>query len=798
MADFLKLAKDAYESSTSFIDANWRSQWDYSIKTFNLEHAGNSKYLSEEYKSRSRLVSPKTRSIIRKTEAAAAVALFSNMEMVNIEPNNPDDPMSVASADAMKSIMEYRLQKTLPTYELVIGGVQDAQVQGAVVSYQYWEYETDSAGRVKKDKPCIELRPIENIRIDGGASWIDPINTSPYLCDIIPMYVCDVRAMMDNKDPKTGKPKWKKFKDEIIAKAKPDAFDSTKKARAGQGRDTEAKDQPIKSFDIVWVMRWFMKDSSGDDFTYYTLGTEELLTEPKPIKEVYFHGIRPYAMGYAVLETHKVMKTSAAQLVKPIQLESTDLRNQRLDNVKFVLNKRWIVARGRQVDVQSLVRNVPGGVTLTTDPNTDVKESNWPDVTSSAFVEHDRLNAEFDDLAGNFSPSTRVANNAINDTLGGSKLAMQSAGIMTDYMLRTIIETWWEPVLRQLAKLESYYETDETILAICADKAKLFPKYGLSRISDEMLAQEMTLTVNAGFGASDPNAQLQKFIAVTDKAMAIVANAPPGFNAAEAIKEMYSKAGYRDGTRFFSQQQDPRLAQAMQMVQQLQQQLQSKGMEMQANMQLEQQKLASNERIKGAEIQVNHMRIRGDLAVRQAELMIQQQELELEKLKAQIEIQGASEEQRLRVAELSSSVEQAQMKLEGERQKIAGQAMKLNAELEKSQLALATVRAENENEQRIGMVADQVTQSMGGIAQEIAAISEALSEAKENISEMSGMREKVDTLGAGLALMLQDGKPKRKPVGFKVKKSGGKTAALTAIYDDGMEEDMPVSTEESD
>src|SRR5687767_11058048 len=180
--------------------------------------------------------------------------------------------------------------------------------------------------------------------------------------------------------------------------------------------------------------------------------------------------MRPYEMGYAILETHKVMKSSLATLVKPLQQEMNEIANQRIDNVQFVLNKRWLVARGRQVDVQSLVRNVPGGVTLTTDPKTDVQESNWADVTSSSYVEHDRFNSELDDLAGNFSPGTRVANKAMNDTLGGSKLAQAGAGLMSDYLLRTIIETWWEPTLRQLVLLEQHYETDEVILGVCANK----------------------------------------------------------------------------------------------------------------------------------------------------------------------------------------------------------------------------------------------------------------------------------------------------------------------------------------
>lgn len=792
----LKLAQEAYEASTNFLDTNWRADIDYSIKTFRGEHAGGSKYLSPEYAHRSKLVSPKTRSIIRKNEAAGAVALFSNMDIVNLDPGNPDDVMSVAGTAAMKEILEYRLQKSIPTFEICLGGIQDAQTQGVVCSYQYWEYQKKN-GRKIKDKPCIELRPIENIRLDGGASWLDPVNTSPYFCDIIPMYVCDVRGMMNSKDDKTGNPKFKTFKDDVILKARPDMIDTTRQARLGKQQDPHKETTGIKEFDIVWVMRWFMRDSDGDDFVYYTLGTEELLTDPKPIEEVYFHGKRPYEMGYAILETHKVMKTSVPTLVKPIHMESTELRNQRLDNVKFVLNKRWIVARGRQVDVQSLVRNVPGGVTLATDPKNDVQESNWPDVTSSAYVEHDRLNAEFDDLAGNFSPSTKVANNAINDTLGGSRMAAQSAGIMTDYLLRTIVETWWEKVLRQLVLLEAHYESDEIVLGICADKARLFPRFGLSSITDSMLEQEMTLTVNVGFGASDPTAQLQKFIAVTTQAIQMVTTAPPGFNVQEAIKELYSKAGYRDGARFFNEKQDPRLLKAMQMVQQLQGMLKGKQMELQSTAQLEQAKLLSNERIKDKQLQMDYRRIQGDLQIRAAELEVERQRLALEEMQIRASLYGASEEHKLRIAELGAAVEQAHLKLDGERQKMLGQAAKLSAEVQKAQSELVTTKDTErtattaaDNQSRIGEVADQVTKAMRAIGSQVDAIK---SELAGHGDQISAIKNHVVQVGQGVGMVLHGVAQKKTPKGLKLKKADGKkTSAVVIDYHDGSSEEMPV------
>ncbi len=396
------------------------------------------------------------------------------MDIIDLQPEDPENPFGVVSAAALKAVIDYRLTRTIPWFQVCLGAFQDAMTVGAVISYNYWEYATRN-GRKLKDKPCIDLRPIENIRLDPGCSWLDPVGTSPYWCDIVPMYVCDVKAMMAQVDDKTGAPKWKSYDDGVIAQARPESIDTTRKERLGRREDPHDSEHAIKDFDTVWVMRWFMKDSQGLDHTYYTLGTKELLTDPKPLEEVYFHGVRPYTMGYCILETHRPFKSGFPVLVKPLQQETNDVGNQRLDNVKFVLQKRWIVARGRGVDIASLVRGVPGGVTLATNPVEDIRESNWPDVTSSAYVEQDRLNMDFDDLAGNFSPGTRMANTAMNETLGGTRLAAQGAGLMTDYALMTFIETWVEPTLRQLVLLEQQYETDEMVLAVCAKNAQLFP-----------------------------------------------------------------------------------------------------------------------------------------------------------------------------------------------------------------------------------------------------------------------------------------------------------------------------------
>lgn len=791
--DFLALAKDAYSSSTTYFDNNYRKKIEYGIRAFQNEHAPGSKYLSEEYKGRSKIFRPKTRSIIRKNEAAANIALFSNADVIVVGAEDPDNQYAVAGAELMKHVMNYRLNKTIPWFKVAIGALQDAQAVGACCSYNYWEYQQksgkDDQRTIIKDEPCIKLRPLENIRFDGAADWLDPVNSSPYFIDIIPMYVTDVKSMMANADPKTGSPKFKKYGDEVLSRATPEMIDTTRRLRQGrEATDPFEEDHPITDHDIVWVMKYFMR-MDNEDWCYYTLGNEVLLTDPKPIEEVYFHGKRPYTFGVFVLETHKVIPDGVAQLTRSLQQETNEIANQRLDNVKLVLNKRWFVARGRQVDVGSLTRNVPGGVTLMNDPNMDIKESNWVDVTSSSYVEQDRLNADFDELAGNFSASTKVANNAMNDTLGGSRMANQAASVMTEYGLRTWIETWVEPTLRQLMLLEQYYETNETVLALSGKKAQLWPRFGISQATDALLMQDLVLQVNVGQGATDPQQRMQKFIAATQAAIGIVSQAPPGFNAGEAIKEIYSFAGYRDGTRFMDTQIDPRIPKMMQVIQQLQGQVEGKQMEMQADAQIEQMKLQSNERVKGAEIQVNAQRIAGDLRIREAELSVQQAELELEKIKLDYELQGITQENQTKLTEASLKIEEAKLKLITEARKAEAEQVKIQHELVQEQYESETKQRSSENESRIGQVADQVSQMIQIVNRELGGMKSEIAEAKQGNGQINELKNALSEMAKGMtaiAMNVHQMGTKPQVKGYKVQKGAdGKRTGLMVTFDNG-------------
>lgn len=566
----LQLARDAFRGSTDYFNANIRPQLERDIRQFQSRHNPDSKYMSDAYKARSRFYRPKTRAMVRSSEAKMAEAFFSTADLLTITPEREKDDRQKVSAEILQALLQYRLTKTIPWFVLACGAWQDAQVQGAVISRQDWIYDP-----IKKiDAPKMTLLPLENLRFDPAADWTDPINTSPYLVELIPMYIKDIKKRM-----RQGK--WLTIP-EAQMKTSIRQYDSTRLLREDNRTSSTDSTTAITEFTIAWVHLNIMEDEdTGQDMMFYTLGESYLLSSPVPLTEQWAHGRRPYAFGGTVIESHKNWPSGPVRLARDTQAEINEIANNRIDNVKFAMNKRYFAKRNVQVDLRSLVRNVPSSVTLMQDPEKDVKIVDTPDVTASSYQEQDRLNMDFDEITGNMSQSSVQANRKLNETVGGMEILAADANVTQAYGLLTFIYTWAQPALSQLVLLEQYYETDEIILAIAGDKSPMFQRIGQDLATDELLMGALTLTVNVGMSNSSPSQKINNILTAVNGVKTAVADGilqQNGLNVQDLIKEIFGAIGHKDGGRFFDfdQTEDPRIQQMQQQVQDLQQQLSAK------------------------------------------------------------------------------------------------------------------------------------------------------------------------------------------------------------------------------
>lgn len=648
--EWLAMARDAYRVSEDYFDASVRKKMERNLAHFSSRHAPGSKYYSEAYKYRSKGFRPKTRTVLRRAEAKAAVALFSTSDIVHVEAENQADENQVVSAEINQELLNYRLDNTVPWYMICMGAYQDANVQGVCISHQYWEYEeseeeeelfdngepvldgetgnvaTGIRREVLIDTPRVELRPVENVRFSPAADWDDPINTSPYLIDMIPMEIGDIQQRA--AQPERYKVPWKKLDESRLrTSANTQSGDPIRSQRERERQDSKDQQHATSEFDVVWVHRNIIRHK-GKDYLFYTLGEDQMLSDVVPLQQEYPHlrpGERPYVLGVTNIETHRIYPESDVGLTSNLQQEANDVSNQRRDNVALVLNRRYFARRDAQIDYRTLKRSVPGAVVEMNDINQDVRSENTPDVTSSAYEEQNRVNMDFDDLAGSFSSGSVATNRALNETVGGMEMMSAGADEVTEYKLRTFVQTWVKPVIKQLIRLEQRFETDEAILKMVGDKVQLWQRFGVDQITDEMLQGNMTVQVNVGFGATNPRQRIEKLTMGLNAVLNFRPDMQMRLKGDEIASEVFGALGYDGAERFFipeeeieqqEEQEDPRIAVAK------------------LNAQVKQMELESRERIESAKLEHS-----SEKAQREAEV-----QLMLNDLKSQLEtmkIQGA-------------------------------------------------------------------------------------------------------------------------------------------------------------
>jgi hypothetical protein len=615
--DWLGVVSEAYKNSTTYLDANYRKQWEKNVSNFRSKHPSGSRYYSDGYKFRSKIFRPKIRAAGRRTEAAFAEALFSTNEIITLAPVDQTDKDEDKRAEVWQSILNHRLTNSIPWFLIAIGALQETRTYGVVVSRQDWVYEeklnettvfdpitqaetVQQQVEIVEDKPRIKLIEIENIRFDSGAEWTDPVNTSPYFIEIMPMYVADVLARMNQDETKTGAQVWTQLtRGEILASGRPIDLnsDSTRVAREGGKQDPKDTDTRTKDFEIVHVFRNFIQ-KDGQDYEFYSLTDKIILTEPAPPTSPLG---RPYRIGISNIEVHRCIPSGDIELSQGIQAEINHVVNQRLDNVYLALNRGKYASRTGNIDLITMKKSYPGRIVLMDDPRANVVEEQVPDVTSSSYAEQDRLNNDMDDLTGGFSQGSVASNRNLNETVGGMNMLQQSGNAVQSYSIRTFCETWVEPVLRDIVKLIQAYESDEIL-------AK-FSQFANVQVQDrQSLLKDVTVSVSIGFGPLDPKVKTQ----ATVQALEALGTIAPWFMNeldGEAVsREIFGPIGYRNGAKFFhsfpkgpAQQEDPMVAVKMQELQMRQQEVQMqmeiKQQELQMKGQLEQMKLSQQREI---------------------------------------------------------------------------------------------------------------------------------------------------------------------------------------------------------
>ncbi|MEN3385234.1 MAG: hypothetical protein V7608_5278 [Hyphomicrobiales bacterium] len=591
--DYLRLMREARQRGQTYYTENLQGPVDTNYRAFRNKHFAGSKYWSTDYRNRSKLFRPKTRSAVRKANAAAISALFSSTDAVKCSAGDDSNPQQKANAALTQELFNYRTDRTsgqaaIPWFRICGGAHQDAMLQSACISKQYWKLELRAMGEESDldavtgeplldeetgapkmvevykpfiDRPDVMLFPLENIVIDPAANWLSPIQSAAFFMARVPMSIDEVMQMQHHPlNP------WKPLT-EAQLRSGGAVSDYTAKNTRQQREGIDRLDNRFtgtRSFEIVWVYEVFIR-WQGEDICFWAAGDQHYLTDPKPVREVYPEqgGERPYTFGVINLESHRLFPMSPVESWQQGQVEINDFANLTLDVAKLSVAPVTKVKRGQNVDLGALSRRGPQSQILVNNPD-DVTWDRQPGPDGSAMAIQDRLSVDFDDQAGQFNSGSVQTNRSLNETVGGLRLISGAANAVSEFDLRVWIETWTEPTIAQIVKLLQYYEDDQTILALCGGRAKLFEKFGVSEINDELLQQQIKVRVDAGVGNADPEQKLAKLQTGLSILMPLFANSPQVASGELSVDlraiadEVFGLCGQRDGAAKFIKAGEPK------------------------------------------------------------------------------------------------------------------------------------------------------------------------------------------------------------------------------------------------
>jgi hypothetical protein len=604
------LVRSAHQQGSSYQQKVLQPKWRASYAAFNNQHFAGSKYLTPRYKGRTHLFRPKTRSAVRRKSAEAAMSLFQTNDVVEVAPGNDADPNQVASASVNKELLNYRLTTAaenagIPWFLVSMGAHQTAQICGIVISKQSWQYtekivgeeeveyqnpdgtisvEIEPIRQIVKDRPRVDLYPPEDVIRDPSANWLNQAQDSSYLILKNPMSLSDAREFLKQVD-KDGKPMFEAVDDGVLAAAanvKNDqggTSDQTRRSRETGGYDRYHDDNVAKEFQTVWLHENFFR-CDGEDWHFWTLGVDKIVSPVRPVIKVYPEqgGARPVTIGVGSLDAFKIDPMSSVEAWSPVQQEINDVVNLRLEVMKQTVSPVTKVRMGRNIDLKQVQNRSPDSVIMVQDKD-DVDFDRPGSVGQEAFIEMERLNVDFDELAGTFSSGSVQSNGMINKTATGIQAVSSSANAMGEFDLRVWVETWVEDCLRQVMKLEQFFEADDKVLAIAGDKAQLRQKFGQDEVTDQLLTQQVTLRINIGIGASDPMIRLQKLGGAFEMMAKMMPTAMQRVRQDPLIDEIFGAAGYKDAAeRFFypGDDMDPRIQDMGKQIQALEGEVQDK------------------------------------------------------------------------------------------------------------------------------------------------------------------------------------------------------------------------------
>lgn len=311
--------------------------------------------------------------------------------------------------------------------------------------------------------------------------------------------------------------------DELIKKHQTPGVSATTYSLSGDKLADNGQDVNLKDKNTVELQVFFYKESCRW-YVCFSLGdfTDEI-SDRKPVSDVWFGGrpvnILPVAVGYNKPKLLEQIGWAIPELIKPLEDEHTNHRNNVSDAAKIAIQGRWWMEEDSDTSIDNLLnsRVVYGRK----DQDFGALETNMDVITSMRA--DDSINSDINELipAGLMSGARGVVPKGTNKTLGATQMGKMESDEKLGVQIMTRNETFMYKVLYLIAQLTIAFETDEMILRIAAGNAGVdlptATRMDGTEIPDlSVIDIDVNIQINAGLGAAPRYQKAQSTMQLVD------------------------------------------------------------------------------------------------------------------------------------------------------------------------------------------------------------------------------------------------------------------------------------------
>ena len=240
----------------------------------------------------------------------------------------------------------------------------------------------------------------------------------------------------------------------------------------------------------------------------FNLGMQDLVSDPKPVDDVWFGGRKvnrlPVVVGVTKLKLWERVGRAIPETIAPIEDEHIDHKNNVNDAAKIAIQGRWRVDPDADIEISDLLnRRV-----FRADRDTFEKLDERFDVITTLRAD-DLVQQEINELvpSGVMGAHRNVAGKGSNKTLGQTQLGLSASDEKMGVSIVTRNNTFLKKVLWLIAQLEMAFETDEVVLKVAGSNANIqvpqvMTPQGRSIIDISVLDFCIDVQINAGLGSA--------------------------------------------------------------------------------------------------------------------------------------------------------------------------------------------------------------------------------------------------------------------------------------------------------